>query len=207
VCELKGGGSCEGTCHGECTFEATAEAECSGTCEGSCSGECTGGCEGEFEPPTCDAEASASCEASADCKAQASAQASANLSCTPPSIALDYGFDADADAATQAAVSAKLAQFKTEMIAIVQGTAELRALVDADYADELGITSPVIQIAASIDTFAEKVAKGEFKITAVGLLPCAAPAFADAAVVLTTLPVEMAATVQVQLSLAALINI
>jgi hypothetical protein len=201
------GGSCEGTCHGECTFEATAEAQCEGTCEGTCAGECTGGCEGEFDPPSCDAEASASCDASADCKAQASAQASANLSCTPPSIELDYGFKADLDVAARASVVSKLEQFRVEMIAIIQGMTELRALVDVEYANELGITSPVDQIAASVDGFAKKVASGDFEITAVGLLPCAAPAFADAGEILVSLPTDMAATIDAQMSLAALINI
>ncbi len=207
VCEMKAGGECKGTCHGECKFEADADVECEGTCEGSCDGECTGGCQGEFEPPSCDAKASADCDAQADCQAQASAQASANLSCSPPSIELSYGFKGNVDASARAAVGAKIEKLRVEMVAIVQGMTELRALVDADYAADLDIESPVATIEAAIEDFAEKVASGDFEITAVALLPCAGPAFKDAGKILSSLPGEMSATIEAQMSLAAMIGL
>ncbi len=199
-CELEAGASCEGTCHGECTVELEAEATCEGKCEGSCAGECTGGCEGNFEPPSCEAEASARCEAKAECEAQASAQASANLECNPPSLTVDYGFKAGATAAEKAEVVAKLEKFKTEMVGVIKGNAELVALVD-----------PVDGVAATIilpavEDFVTSVASGDFELVAVGLLGCTVGALDDSVDILTSISGDMRATITAQLDLMALLN-
>lgn len=138
-CELKAGGSCTGTCHGEC--ETTADAACEGKCHGSCSAQCSGGCEGEATPPSCSAEGS--CEATADCQASAKAQGSANLQCTPPTLTFRYDLKAEVDGNTRAAFVAKMAALKVHMMGIVQGMFKMRALIDPDYAAELGIEPPL----------------------------------------------------------------
>ena len=201
-CKLpEAGGSCSGTCKGECKVEAAAE--CSGKCEGECDMECTGGCEGSFEPPSCNAEASASCEASADCSAQAEAQASASLKCTPPSLAIV--FEGDLDASAQAEVLAKLELFKVKMIGVIQGMFELRGLVEGNA--DLNIDPPVVTIGIAIEDFAQAVANGEVEIVAVGLLPCAAPAFEEAADIIGGIAGDMEGTISAQLDLVSVLNI
>jgi hypothetical protein len=199
-CELEAGASCEGTCHGECTVELEAEATCEGKCEGSCSGGCTGECNGNFEPPSCDAEASASCEAQADCEAQASAQASATLNCNPPSLTVDYAFKASADAAAKAEVVAKLEKFKVEMVNVIKGNAEIVALVDP----QDGVAATVILPA--VQDLATSVASGDFEVTAIALLPCAVSALDDSVDILTSISGDMAATIEAQVDLIALVN-
>ena len=130
-----------------------------------------------------------------------------NITCTPPSIELSFAFDGGVDASDQAEVTAKLEKFRVEMIAIVQGMTELRALVDADYAEDLEIESPVVSIEAAVKAFGNKVASGDIEISAPALLPCAAPAFKDAGKILADLPGEMTATIEAQMSLAAIIDL
>jgi len=210
-CELpEAGGECTGECRGECKLEAVAEGSCEGKCEGGCEGECTGGCQGSFDPPSCGANAEVECEATADCQAQAEAQASASMSCTPPTLQIDYELDVDADAAVRAEVVGKLKAFKVRMVAIVQGFAELRALLEGNA--ELDIDPPIVTIAAQCEAFATAVADGEIEIEAPGLLPCAVPAFEEAIDLLDpenedSIIVSMQATVTAQLDLLSLLDI
>lgn len=211
-CELpEAGGSCEGgECRGECTVSGDAALDCEGKCEGACEGQCTGGCEGSFDPPSCGGNADVECEATADCQAQASAQASASMSCTPPTLQIDYELSAGADAAARAAVMGKLEAFKARMIAIVQGFAELRALLEGNA--ELGIDPPLVTIAAQCEAFLAAVIDGEVEIEAPGLLPCAEPAFEEALALLDPdsedgIYMSLQATVTAQLDLLTLLDI
>jgi len=198
---------CSGSCSGECKAEVEADATCEGTagCSGECSGSCEGSCKGEVKAPKC--EGNADCDASADCEAQASAQASASLTCTPPSLSLDVAFAAGLDAGAKAEFMAKLEKFKVEMIGILQGTANLRALVDADYAAELGFESPVVTIGASVDAFLSDLTSGKIEVEAPGLLPCAIPAFQEAGDILGSIGGDASATIEGQIKMAALLKL
>lgn len=207
-CEVKAEASCSGECRGSCKLTGpTATANCTGElkCEGKCEGSCSGGCTGEVKAPKCEGEVECNAEASAKCEAQASAQASASMECTPPTLELDYNFKAGVNAQAQAEFLAKLDKFRVEMIAIIQGTAKMRALVDANYAAELGITPPTVAIGASVSAFVDALGSGEIEIAAPGLALCAVPAFQDAAEILADLPVELAGTISAQLELVALV--
>jgi len=200
-CEPPSAGmECEGECHGECAVEASGS--CEGKCEGECSGSCSGGCEGTATPPSCSAEGS--CEASADCQASASAEASASLECTPPSLEIDFDFDASLDANAQAAFLAKMKGFKVQMVAMVQGMTKLRALVDADYAAELGIQSPVVVLQGQIEGMLD-ADFGDFDVPA-GKIPCLIPAFEDSIDIIASVTTDTVVVVQGQLSLFAIIG-
>jgi modification target Cys-rich repeat protein len=217
-------GSCDGECNGECVVEGSAAAECSGECRGecklkgpdakaecseeelgcsgSCEGRCSGSCEGTVSAPKCEGHAECSADASADCKAQASAQASASLKCSPPSLSIDFNFAAGADAAAnaeaKAAFMAKLEKFKVHMVAILQAQAQLRALVDTDYASEMGIKCPVVAITASIEALVKKVASGDFEIKAPGLFVCAGDALGESKTILSGLAGDVDVTMKGQ---------
>jgi hypothetical protein len=193
---------CEGECHGECAVEATGS--CEGKCEGSCDAECSGGCQGTATPPSCSADSY--CEASADCQASASAEASASLECAPPSLEIDFQWSADlaADVSAQAEFLAKMKAFTVQMAAIAQGMAKLRALVDADYAAEIGIESPVVVLTGQIETMMD--ANFEDFDVPKGKIPCLIPAFEDSVVILGSVATDSATTVQAQLSLFAIIG-
>ncbi len=204
-CELpSAGGTCSGTCKGECTFDASADASCEGECSASCEGECSGGCEGKFDPPSCEGNVDANCSATAECKAQAEAQASASLECSPPSLDISYTFNAaaSADASIQADVMAKLEAFKTEMVAIVQGMAQLEGLVKGNA--ELGIDPPVVTIAASAQAVGSDLTN--LNIGA-GVLPCVALAVVEAGAILTKLGTDMGATITAQADLFLLLKL
>jgi hypothetical protein len=200
VCEMHGGGSCDGECHGECV--ASASGSCEGTCEGSCSGECSGGCEGTATPPSC--SLAGNCEASADCQASASAQASASLECTPPALEISYAFDASLDADAQAEFVAKMEAFKVQMIAIAQGMTELRALVDADYAADLGIEPPIVLLQGQIEGLISADID-DFDV-AVGLIPCVIPALEDSLSIIGDVAIGTVVTIQGQVELFAIIG-
>ena len=209
-CEVQGQASCEGECRGSCKLTGPeAEASCEGElkCEGECQGSCSGGCEGEIKAPSCEGSAECSADASAKCEAQASAQASASLECTPPTLEIGFDFDADMDAQAQAAFIAKMDVFKAKMTAIVQGMFKLRALVDVNYAEEIGITPPTVAIGASVDAFIDALGAGEIEFTAVGLAPCAIGAFEETATILVDMPGEMMVTVNAQLDLVSVLDI
>ncbi|MCK9462363.1 MAG: hypothetical protein M0R80_22285 [Proteobacteria bacterium] len=201
TCELAVAAECSGSCHGECKMPA-AEVECEGTCEGSCSAECSGSCEGTATPPSCSAEGE--CEASADCQASASAEASASVECTPPSIDIAYKFNASLDAEGQAAFVAKIGEFKARMITVVQGMFKLRALIDADYAAEIGITSPVDAIAGQVDVLLE-ADLGSFDIPA-GRIACVFPALEASFDILAEAGGSLVATVDAQFDLVGTIG-
>jgi len=226
--EMECAGSCDGNCQGSCTVEGSAAVECSGTCKGECKlegpeaeaqctgelgcsgecdAECSGSCQGEVTAPKCEGHAECNADASAKCEAQASAQASASLKCSPPSLSIDFNWDAGADAEAKASVMAKLEKFKTEMVAILQGTAKLRALVDADYAASIGIDPPTVTIKASVDTFLSALSSGDIEVEAPGLVPCAIPAFQESASILTNAYDDMKNTIALQLKMAALLDL
>ena len=209
TCTMEGEAAldCDGDCSGECKTSGVAEADCKGSisCNGECSGSCSGSCQGEVKAPKC--EGNAECDASAECEAQASAQASASLSCTPPSLKLDVAFKAGLGADAQAEFLAKLEKFKVEMIGILQGMANLRALVDADYASEMGITPPISTLTASIDAVGKAVTNGSFEVKAPGMIICAADALADSVTILGKMAGDASATISGQIKMAALIKL
>ncbi len=200
-CELKAGGTCEGECHGEC--EVSVEAECEGECHGSCEGECSGGCEGEVTPPSCSAEGS--CDASADCQASAKAQASASLECTPPTLTFRYDFAADVDADAGAEFVAKMAMLKVHMMGIVQGMFKMRALVDVNYAAELGIEPPVVAIAGQVEALLT-ADLDSFNIPP-GRLVCVFPAFEEAFDIMTNLVTGLGGTFTAQVEIVGVLNV
>ncbi|MDJ0764599.1 MAG: hypothetical protein QNJ97_16595 [Myxococcota bacterium] len=196
-------GQCQGTCQGECRVAVEAGASCEGEppkCEGKCTGSCSAGCEGEITPPSC----SVDCEASANCQAQASAQASASLECTPPSLEVAFNLKADLNAQAQAEFKAKMQEFKVKMIAILQGFAELKGLVQGDA--ELGVESPLAIITGEVDAIISGGVDGlgNFDI-AIGLLPCVFPAIQEAGSILASAVGDFTATISAQAELAALV--
>ena len=68
------------------------------------------------------------------------------MECTPPSLDIAFDFKAGLDAQAKAEFMADIELFRVKMMAIAQGMFKLRALVDAEYAAELGIESPVAVI-------------------------------------------------------------
>ncbi len=206
TCELSAGGSCEGTCHGTC--EADAEFDCNGQppqCNGSCEGECSGSCEGEARPPS----ASANCDASAKCEASASAQASANVECTPPSIDLRFNLagnlsgNGDAAVAARAEFQAKISALRVRGAAIMQGFAQLGALVNGRVEGELVFDpTPVARITSQFTAVISAAASGEFEI-APGRIDCVIPALEEAKDVLASVASETAGTLSAQASFSA----
>lgn len=199
-------GSCEGSCKGECHANIDVEATCEGepiTCEGTCEGSCSAECNGTVTPPSCSADGS--CEASADCQASASAQASASLECTPPSLEIDFNLSAGLDAQAKAEFLARMEELKVRMVAIVQGMFKLRALVDTDYAAEIGIESPITVLETQIQGFIDAGIEG-FDIP-IGLLPCVIPAFQETVDIIGSVAVDTHATVQGQLSIITVLDL
>jgi hypothetical protein len=200
TCEIAGTAECQGTCHGTCyvdqgSAQCTAEAECSGSCSGSCSG----GCEGSFTPPS----ASAQCEASADCQAQAKAQAEASLECTPPSLAIDFELQANLDASASAAFIGRIKELRVRSIAILQGAARLRALIDGRIDGEVVFDpSPFARLRAEVEGLIEAGASGDIAIPP-GRIACVVPAFQEAGRALAAIGAEGSATVSAQAELTA----
>jgi hypothetical protein len=150
TCSASGAmGECNGACDGECqgTCEMGAKGTCSGQCKGECeytppSGmcevgaslrceasamatvECSGKCDGEVTPP----------EASAECEASAKAEASVSVECTPPKLALEYQFAANASANAQANFEGFLTGFTASFgkIAAEIGRGEVLLAAGAD---------------------------------------------------------------------------
>lgn len=130
TCELAAAAECSGKCKGECTY-TPPDGKCEGGASASCQAkagakvECNGKCDGEITPP----------KASAECEASAKADASVNVECTPPSIDLQYQFDASlnatAKAEAQANFQAFLVSFKGSMSVIVAQLAQSKVVLDA----------------------------------------------------------------------------
>ncbi|MCA9707717.1 MAG: hypothetical protein KDK70_17840 [Myxococcales bacterium] len=202
-CELSAGGSCEGTCHGTC--EADAEFDCNGeppSCNGSCEGECSGSCQGEARPPS----ASAECEASANCEASASAQASANIECTPPS--LDFRFNlaanltgnAEAAVAARAEFEARLTALRVRGAAILQGFAQLSAIITGEVNGEVVFNpTPLARIQTGFTGVIDLAASGDLEI-APGRIACVIPALEEAAQILGSVATETGGTLAAQAS-------
>jgi modification target Cys-rich repeat protein len=197
TCELSAAAECQGTCHGSCKVEA--QADCEGEapkCSGSCMGECKGSCTGKATPPS----VAANCDASADCKAQASAQASAKLVCTPPTLDIGYQFNADLDASAQASFSAKMAALKLEGVAIVQGFANLTALIDGKVDGVVVINPPpLVQIRTSVQGLISAGANGDLVADMpAGRITCALAGFSDAVSILGTVGTTAATSISTQ---------
>ncbi len=203
TCEFAAAAECSGMCNGTClveqgSAECTAEAECRGSCDAECSGSCTG----SATPPS----ASANCEASAECNAQASAQAEANLECTPPSLDIQFAFNADlmADAAGQAAFSARLKELKVRGAAILQGTAKLKALIDGEVNGEVVFSpSPLANLTAEMQGFVTGGVEILGEIPK-GRITCVIPAFEEAIVALGEAGGSVAGTIEAQASFATI---
>lgn len=203
-CELAAEASCGGTCHGTCKAEVMPPG-CEGevSCSGSCMGECGGSCEGNFEPPS--ASADCECEASADCNAQASAQAEANVSCSPPSLELKFEFSGAlaADASAQAAFSAKMKALRVRGIAILQGFANMKALIDGEVNGEVVFSpSPVANITGEIGALVDAGLSGEFDIPP-GRIDCVIPALREAVEIMGGIAAEGGATLSAQVEFSA----
>lgn len=202
-CEFKAAASCSGSCSGKCLVDQ-GSAQCTGevSCRGSCNAECSGGCEGKATPPS----ASADCEASAKCNAQAEAQASASLECTPPSLDLQFGFKGGLDGAAQAQFLARIGELKVRGIAILQGTAKLKALIDGEVNGEVVFDpSPLAQVTGSIQGIISAGVSGDLNIAA-GRLPCVIPALQEAVKVLGDIGASVGGTIKGQADFAAFIT-
>ena len=202
TCEVSGGASCEGTCHGTCrgSFDPGG---CEGDvmCSGSCSGECSGECEGSFTPPS--ASADCECEASAECEAQASAQAEANIQCTPPSFDLVFEFDAGLDASGQAQFLARIGELRVRGVAILQGLARARALIDGEVNGEVVFDpAPFARIQGEFQGLVSAGLSGEFEI-APGRIDCVLPAIQEAVAIVADIGGEFTASLQAQASFSA----
>jgi hypothetical protein len=64
-----------------------------------------------------------------------------------------------------------------------------------------------VTIGVAIEDFASAVANGEVEIEAPGLLPCAAPAFEEAASILDSVAGDMSATISAQVDLVSILSI
>ncbi len=202
TCEVSGGASCSGTCHGSCTGDFDPGG-CEGEvlCSGSCSGECSGECEGSFTPPSASAECE--CEASADCEAQASAQAEANIQCNPPSFDLVFDFAAGVDASAQATFLARLGELRVSGVAILQGLARARALIDGEVNGEVVFEpAPFARIQGEFQALVSAGLSGEFEI-APGRIDCVIPAITEAVSVVGEIGTEFTASLQAQASFSA----
>lgn len=200
TCELSAMAMCGGTCHGTC-HATVAPPSCMAevSCNGTCMGECSGSCEGNFEPPS----ASADCEASADCSAQASAQAEANISCTPPSLDWEFAFNAGVDASAQAAFTARLGELRIRGVAILQGLANARALIDGEVNGEVVFNpAPIANLTGQISGLVSAGFSGELDI-AVGRLPCVLPAFEEAVTLMAGIAGEFGGSFALQAEFGA----
>lgn len=211
TCELTAGGNCEGTCQGTCVAMADAMLECMSDleCRGECSGECSGSCEGSATPPS--ASADCECDARADCEAQASAQASANVECTPPSLEIRFELGANAellvggeiDVEAMALFRARLNELRIRGVAILQGFANLTALVTGEVNGEVVFNpAPLVRIQGELNGVIDLVASGEFEI-APGRIDCVIPAFREAVEVLASVATDTGGTIQAQASFSA----
>lgn len=198
TCEVQAGASCSGTCHGSCVTEAPS-AECMATaeCRGECSGECSGSCEGSATPPS----ASADCEASANCQASASAQANASFECTPPSLDIGFELNGGLDASAQAAFTAKIGELRIRGVAILQGFAQLKGLVQGvDIDGDGNIDIDVLgDLRAGFNGALDAGLSGDIKIPP-GRIDCLAVAVAEALDVLVDVGANAGGTITAQAS-------
>lgn len=202
TCEVTGGASCEGSCHGTCKASpGSVECDAEGVeCSGSCDAECSGGCEGNFTPPS----ASADCDASADCEVQASAQASASVECTPPSIDIDFEFDGTVTADAKASFVARLGELKVRGAAILQGAAQLKALVDGEVNGEVVFSpSPVVEVTGALEGLIDAGIEGDFDVP-IAKIPCTIDAFKEAVPMLASIGTEATATISAQAKFGAI---
>lgn len=203
TCELSAGGNCEGMCQGSCVAEpAMLEGSCDAEleCRGSCSGECSGGCEGTARPPM--ASADCECEASADCNASASAQGEASIECTPPSLEFQFNFSAglEGDLSAQAAFRARIGELRVRGAAILQGFAQMGAIINGRVNGELVFDPPpLVNIQQQFSGVIDAAASGEFEI-APGRIDCVVPALREAADVLASVATDTAGTIEAQAS-------
>jgi len=94
--------------------------------------------------------------------------------------------------------------FKVQMVAMVQGMTKLRALVDVDYAAEIGIESPLVVIEGQVEAMIN-ADFGDFDVPA-GKIVCLIPAFEDSLDIIASVGTDTVVVVQGQLSLFAIIG-
>ena len=205
-------GRCEGTCEGTCEVDAGAECDgqCTGTCEftppsGMCEGglearcsasaeanvQCEGDCTGKVEPPMVSAE----CEATVEAKAEASVQ------CYPPSLTIDYTFNAQAlgNADVRAEFRGFLTAFQLRYGALLAALARAEGLIAVGA--RLGDAG-----VAAIDSLAGELSgSGEIKakfggLCAIAVLPSAGTIITDAGAMLAA---QVAAAGSVTAAVAA----
>ena len=197
TCELSVAAECSGKCSGSCVVEAMAECEGEAPkCEGKCEGSCKGSCKGTATPPS----ASANCEASADCQAQAKAQASANVSCTPPKFDVGYSFAAGLDADAKAAFGAKLSALEARGVAILQGFAKYKALIDGEVNGEVVFSpSPLLLVKGEFEGLVKAGADGKLLAgLPTGRILCAVDALSDSVTVLGEIGTSASTNLQAQ---------
>ncbi len=205
-CEMAAGASCDGSCHGKCV-PPTATAMCEGECRGGCQGSCTGSCEGSATPPELP-----DCDASANCSASASAQGSASLECTPPRLDIDFSWSADlsgeGNASARAEFLTKFNVFRTEMVGVLQGFAQLTVLVegnaDANVPPITDTLKASFEAMAEIDATALGEAFAEIPPARIG---CVGDAFVAAVSVVEELPGELSASLEAQASFVGLLSL
>jgi len=126
TCKLEAGGSCGGRCEGSCTYDpggASCEANATAKCDVSAMADakCEGKCEGKVEPPS----------VSAECEASVEAKANASVECTPPSLSVEFQFEAGVSADAQAEFKIWLEGFKGRFAALLAANAKLEFVGDA----------------------------------------------------------------------------
>jgi hypothetical protein len=215
--DMSAGGTCEGTCDGTCSGSCTAEVTADGSCTGQCKGEC------EYTPPMgmCDASAQAKCEASAgamvtcdgkcegeveppsakaECQASAKAEAKADVTCTPPTIALDYTFQAGGQFQSEAELEAFLNVFfdsYAELLAQGALVTELQGAVQG-LAGAVGTVTGELQDQASAAGEGDLLLAAQLQcgITGLGMVPAlltdSGNMLAGSAMVVTSMTTEFA---------------
>jgi hypothetical protein len=202
TCELVTGGSCSGSCTGLCS-PAGFSGSCEGRCEGGCDGECSGECEGQLTPSSCNSEGA--CEATADCQPLASLVGSARTTCSAPVVDIRYELDTDLDPSARAAFAAKMAVLRVRMVGVLRDLFRMRAVVDSDYAAELGFDPPVAQLSQAIEALIG--ADLESYDIAPGRMACVTPAFEESAQILTDVADDLVVLVEAQLEIAGALDI
>ena len=147
------------------------------------------------------------CDAKADCEAQASAQASANVECTPPSLEIRFEISASGsisgDVDAEAQFRARLGELRVRGAAILQGFANMGALINGRVNGELVFDPPpLVRIQGQLDGVIDAVAAGEFEI-APGRIDCVIPAFRDAVEILAGVAGETSGTIEAQAEFSA----
>lgn len=211
-------GGCDGKCQGSCGDAVPAECagQCSGlcrldqgsvmctaeaTCRGQCAGECAGECLGVVRPPS----ASPDCAAAAGCQAQAAAQGSASVGCTPPVLDLQFEFEEGLGSTARGAFAARTRVLQIHGTAILQGAAQLGALVNGQVNGELVFNPPpLVSLTVQLQTLLQN-GFHDWPIPS-GRLACVEPAVQAGIEALAGVAGSSAAIIESQALLAAFIT-